>query len=257
MKTNTLKDRLRAALAKRGLVIQREIGADVSPRTAATIEFVRPYTMTTVDRIEAVCSSIEYIVRYDIPGAIVEAGTWLGGSSMAAARTLVECGVTDREFYLYDTFEGLPAPGKEDAMIGGSHDFVASWWEKENRKADAAPWLDAPVETVRENMAKTGYPLDRINMVKGMVEDTMPVTAPEQIAFLRLDTDWYASTKVEMELLFPRLAPGGVLIVDDYGFTEGARRAVDEALAVFPHPVFLHRIDSCGRLAIMPGVAEG
>ncbi|KQV74415.1 hypothetical protein ASC61_05030 [Aeromicrobium sp. Root344] len=248
---NSIKRRLRDAMSKRGLSVEREFGADLSEATIDTIRAVRPYTMTTVARIEAVCSATEYILKYDIPGAFVESGVWMGGSSMAAATTLVKNGVTDRDLYLYDTFEGIPAPGEHDRLIGWDRS-VSEWWEEENAKPGGAAFLEAPVEVVRANMARTGYDAERIHLIPGMVQDTIPATAPEQIAFLRLDTDWYESTKVEMEVLFPRLSPGGVLIVDDYGFTEGSRKAVDEFLAGHPSPVFLHRIDAAGRLAIKP-----
>ena len=256
MITDGVKQRIRDALGKRGLTLQREYGADFSSSTVETIQAVRPYTMTTVERIEAVCSATEYVLRYDIPGAFVESGVWKGGSSMAAALTLVKNGVADREMYLYDTFEGIPAPGEHDALIGSDHESMRTWWEKENSKPGEAPWLEAPVDQVRAAMGSTGYDLDRVHLIPGLVQDTIPATAPEQIALLRLDTDWYESTKVELEVLFPRLSPGGVLIVDDYGFTEGARKAVDEFLATYQEPVFLHRIDSCGRLVIKPGRAK-
>lgn len=251
--STAFRTRVKDALHRRGISVGRPVENDYSPEVRSTIELVRPYTMTSVERVEAVCAATEHIVRYDIPGAFVEAGVWMGGSSMAAAATLVRLGVQDRRFILYDTFEGIPAPGAEDALIGSDHASVLRWWEKENRDPDKAGWLTASVEQVRSNMGLTGYDLDRVQLVKGLVEQTVPATAPEQIALLRLDTDWYSSTKVELEVMFPRLAPGGVLIVDDYGFTEGARKAVDDYLAGYPHPVFLHRIDSCGRLAVKPG----
>ena len=175
---------------------------------------------------------------------------------MAAALTLVKSGVTDRDFYMFDTFEGIPAPGEHDALIGGDHESLMKWWNRENSKKDAAPWLDAPVEKVRENMASTGYDLKHVHTFPGLVEDTVPANAPEQIAFLRLDTDYYSSTKVELEVMFPRLSPGGVLIIDDYGYTAGTRKAVDEFLASYPDPLFLNRIDTCGRLVIKPGLVE-
>jgi O-methyltransferase len=96
-------------------------------------------------------------------------------------------------------------------------------------------------------MQSTGYPSDRVHYVKGLVEATVPQQAPDEIAILRLDTDWYESTKHELEHLWPRVRPGGVLIVDDYGHFEGARRAVDE---FFGPGVFLHRIDYTGRLVL-------
>jgi hypothetical protein len=89
--------------------------------------------------------------------------------------------------------------------------------------------------------------------VKGKVEDTIPRAAPKQIALLRLDTDWYESTYHELKHLYPRLVPGGVLILDDYGHWEGARRAVDQYFEEERIRLFLHRIDYAGRLAIKPG----
>jgi O-methyltransferase len=243
---------IRSALGNRGIVVQREFGPDVPQRTIDTIKAVRPFTMTTAARVEAVVSATEYLIRYEIPGAFVESGVWKGGSSMAAAYTLAKLDVDDRDFFMYDTYEGIPAPGAEDALIGGDHESLKAWWDEENKDPDAAPWLDAPVETVRANMALTGYDIDRVHLIPGLVEETIPATAPEQVAFLRLDTDYYSSTKVELEHLFPRLSPGGVLIVDDYGYTEGARKAVDEYFAGYPDPIFLNRIDAAGRLVVKP-----
>lgn len=239
------------ALRRRNVRISRELAPDLTPESVATIQFVRPFTMTTVERIEAVIAATRYVVANDIPGDFVESGVWMGGSIMAAARTLVQLGSTDRNLYLYDTYEGLPPPGVKDAIIGSSQSADEVFAQK-NANAGDRPFLEAPIEIVRTNLQRTGYPMDRVHFVKGLVEDTIPETAPEQIAFLRLDTDWYSSTKVEMDTLFPRLSPGGALIIDDYGYLEGPRQAVDEHLATFPKPVFLHRIDSAGRLVIKP-----
>ena len=253
-----VKTRVRNTLSKRGLTLHREIGADFPEATVDTINAVRPYTMTTVARIEAACSAAEYVVRNKIPGAFVESGVWLGGSSMAAALTLIKNGVTDRDFYLFDTFEGMPPPGDEDALIGSDNESIRAWWEAENErltKDGEAPWLHASVDTVRENMALTGYDLDHVHLIAGLVEDTVPASAPDRIAFLRLDTDFYSSTKVELETMFPRLSPGSIMIVDDYGYTEGTRKAVDDYFASYPDPVYFHRVDACARLMIKPGLA--
>lgn len=251
-----LKARMKNALRSRGIAVGRAVETTYSPEVRKTLDLVAPYTMTTPERLEALCAATEYIVKYDIPGAFVEAGVWRGGSSMAAAHTLLRLGAGDREFYMYDTYEGIPAPGAEDAVIGSTHEEVKAWWEAENADPAKEAWLTATVEEVRRNMALTGYDLDKVQTIAGMVEDTVPPTAPEQVALLRLDTDWYAPTKVELEVMFPRLSPGGVMIIDDYDYTEGARKAVDEYLAEYPHPVFLHRIDAHARLAIKPGVAS-
>jgi hypothetical protein len=113
-------------------------------------------------------------------------------------------------------------------------------------------WSGIPAADVRAAMAGTGYPMDRVRLVEGPVEETLPAAAPEAIALLRLDTDWYASTRAEMEHLYPRLRRGGVLVIDDYGHYAGARKAVDEALAARGESPLLHRIDYTGRIAVRP-----
>jgi len=98
-----------------------------------------------------------------------------------------------------------------------------------------------------------GYPEQQIHFVEGLVEETLPAEAPEEIALLRLDTDWYSSTKHELEQLYPRLAPGGVLILDDYGHWQGARRAVDEYFAENQITLLLNRVDSTARIGVKAG----
>jgi hypothetical protein len=105
---------------------------------------------------------------------------------------------------------------------------------------------------VRNNVCGTGYPREKLHFVVGKVEDTIPATMPRKIALLRLDTDWYDSTKHELSHLFPLLRPQGVLIVDDYGHWQGARKAVDEYFAAHQTGILLHRIDYTGRIAVKP-----
>jgi len=105
---------------------------------------------------------------------------------------------------------------------------------------------------VRRNMLGTRYPEKKIHLIKGKVEDTVPQHAPEKIALLRLDTDWYESTKHELVHLYPRLVPNGVLIIDDYGHWQGAREAVDEYFAGQKFKPLLNRLDYTGRLVIKP-----
>ena len=112
--------------------------------------------------------------------------------------------------------------------------------------------VPAGFDEVRRNLASTGYPSDRLHFIRGRVEDTIPASAPESIALLRLDTDWYESTRHELTHLYPRLVRGGVLIIDDYGHWQGARQATDEYFSVLGSPVLLHRIDYTGRIAVKP-----
>jgi O-methyltransferase len=107
-----------------------------------------------------------------------------------------------------------------------------------------------PVEDVRRNMRSTGYDDSLVSYVVGPVETTIPAHAPDAIALLRLDTDWYESTRHELMHLYPRLSPGGILIVDDYGHWQGARRAVDEFLDATNARLLLCRIDYTGRIGV-------
>ena len=215
---------------------------DVDESTLAILRRVLPYTMTSPARIVAVCSAVRYVEANSIPGVFVECGVWKGGSSMAAALTFK----TPRPFILFDTFEGMSAPTEHDrrAASGKSASEML-----QNADRSASIWCYSPLDEVKRNISSTGYPDSHVTYVKGKVEDTVPGSAPGQIAILRLDTDWYESTRHELEHLYPRLSPGGVLIIDDYGYWTGARKAVDE---YFGGSVYLSRIDQTGRVAIKP-----
>jgi hypothetical protein len=224
------------------------IPVDCDEPTRVVIEAVRPYTLTTPERIMALCGAVRHVHTAALPGAIVECGVWRGGSMMAIAMTLVELGVTDRDLYMFDTFTEMPLPDSDD-------DHVTAGPLAEG----AADWLQDPVfaflplEQVRANLEATGYPPERLHFVQGLVEDTIPSQAPEQVALCRLDTDWYRSTAHEMQHLYPRITAGGVLLIDDYGEFLGARRAVDEALEADGRPVLMHRVDASCRLVVAPG----
>lgn len=209
----------------------------------------RAYSMTSPDRMFALYKAVEYLVRAEIPGAIAECGVWRGGSMMLVAETLRVLGDTSRELYLYDTFEGLPKPDEViDVDIWGNR--AIDGWRPHAIDERSSTWARAGLEEVRANLLKTGYPEARLHLVKGLVEETLPHLAPERIALLRLDTDWYASTRHELEHLFPRLVRNGVLIADDYGHFQGARQAVDEYIGLHKLALLLVRVDYSGRVAL-------
>jgi O-methyltransferase len=208
-------------------------------------ERVAPFTMTHPERLYALHEAVKYVVRADVGGAFVECGVWRGGSSMMAALAFQSCGDL-RNLYLFDTFEGMPPPSATDRRVKtGEH--ASSLLVRDDLEGDHTRAV-AGLAEVRRNLDSTGYPLERLHFVKGMVEETIPGQAPEQISVLRLDTDWYESTRHELEHLYPRLVPGGVLILDDYGYWQGARQAVDEYFA--ERPVLLNRIDNESRLVV-------
>jgi hypothetical protein len=219
---------------------------DVDRRVVDIFNRVKPYTMTSPERVFALCDAVRYVAAAGIEGAVVECGVWRGGSSMAAALRVRELGAADRDLCLFDTFEGMSAPTEHDRRAGGpaAADLLAASGK------DAKVWAYSPLDEVRANLQSTGYPVERIRFVQGKVEDTIPEHAPDKIAILRLDTDWYESTRHELEHLFPRLAVGGVLIIDDYGAWEGARRAVDEFIDAQKVRILLNRIDETGRVGV-------
>jgi O-methyltransferase len=224
--------------------------ADIDAATMATYVAVRDYTMTSLERVAALCEAVRYVTRHSIPGDLVECGVWRGGSMLAAARTLLEQGDRERGLWLYDTFAGMPEPTELDVRnTDGSP--AAALLASHDRTTDL--WAVSPLDEVKRVMALSEYPGERIRYVQGKVEDTIPAGAPQQIAILRLDTDWYESTHHELVHLLPRVSPGGVLIVDDYGFWQGARQAVDEYLDSSGVRLLLNRIDDTGRIAVMPG----
>lgn len=224
---------------------------DFDKETSRTIEAVQSHTLTTPERVFALCQAVRYLERTEVPGAIVECGVWRGGSMMAVARTLLELGSTDRDLYLFDTFSYMPKPTGADIHVSGRSG--ADIWD-EAAKTEAFPYL--PFEEVRAAVGATGYPPSRLHFIEGLVEDTLPRRAPSRIALCRLDTDWYESTRHELRTLVPLIACGGVLLIDDYGEFLGARRAVDEYVAETGLRVLLQRIDRSGRLAVMPGLPE-
>jgi len=210
---------------------------------------VKPYTLTSPERIFALFEAVKYLVTNEIPGDIVECGVWKGGSMMAVARTLVHLGDTSRNLYLFDTFDGMAVPSEKDVSITG---VPASTMLKNSDKEDkASVWCYSPLEEVQKAVNSVGYSNDKIHFIKGKVEETLPVKAPQTISLLRLDTDWYESTHHELVHLFPRLSPGGVIIIDDYGHWKGARQAVDEYIQENQIKLLLNRIDYTGRIGVV------
>jgi hypothetical protein len=222
------------------------VSRDMEPEFTALFADCHRYTMTSPERMYALYKAVEYIVRNRVPGDLVECGVWKGGSSMMMALALAHFGDTTRTLYLYDTFAGMPAPGELDVDYKGADS--APTWESLQRDGHNE-WCYSPLDEVKRNLARTGYPAERVVYVQGKVEDTIPGTLPERTALLRLDTDWYSSTRHELEHLYPGLVAGGVLVLDDYGTWQGARQATDEYFAA-RGPLLLNRIDSTGRIAV-------
>jgi hypothetical protein len=170
----------------------------------------------------------KYLRENHIEGSIVECGVYKGGASMIMAHAAGP----DRDFYMYDTYQGMSEPTDVDfkgQYYGQAYDTKKKF--NELNKGSYVDWCHGPIEEVRKLISDSNLPDERFNLIKGKVEDTLETNFPDQIALLRLDTDFYESTKHELECLYPLISDGGILIIDDYGAWAGARKAVDDYFA--------------------------
>jgi hypothetical protein len=227
---------------------KKEAPLDEDQQTREIVALTSEYTMTSPVKRVALIAAVRHIARTGLSGDIVECGVWRGGSIQVIARTFLAEGVDDRDIHLFDTFEGMTAPSAEDVQVkdGRSAEEIL----EDSRKTQWI-WAIASIEDVQEGLRMLDYPYERFHFVRGPVEQTIPDRAPEQIALLRLDTDWYESTKHELEHLYDRLVPGGVLIIDDYGSWAGSRKATDEFLATLDNPPLMLRAGT-GRIGVKP-----
>jgi hypothetical protein len=210
--------------------------------------FCKDYTMTSIERMFALYKATEYIVKNKIEGDFVECGVWRGGSTMVILKTLEKFGDINRKVWLFDTFEGMSEPTDDDK------DFKSESAKKQLNKSaktdESIIWAFATIDDVKRNIALTNYPENNVHYIKGKVEDTLPNhNYFSAISLLRLDTDWYESTKIELECLYHLLQQNGIMIIDDYGHWQGCRKAVDEFFSNKSFPL-LQRIDYTGRLMV-------
>jgi hypothetical protein len=221
---------------------------DLDERSKEIISRVQEFTMTSPERIFALCEAVRYLEKNGIPGDIVECGVWKGGSAMACALTLLDLKSIGRRIYLYDTFKGMSEPTERDIEHHTNTAAHSTWSKMQANQYNE--WCYAPLNEVHRNLASTGYPEENLCYVEGKVEDTIPATLPSQIALLRLDTDWYESTYHELKHLYPLLVKNGVLILDDYGHWEGAKSAADQYFYENNISLLLFRADYSGRFGI-------
>lgn len=243
------------AARKFGLQISRvssvgsQLPIEATQRDTDLIHSLRPYTMTSSERLWSLVNAVRHVVANRIPGDFVECGVWRGGSVMAMAKELRLLGVNDRRIWLYDTFAGMTRPTSSDVEAGSGVSAESMLATTPLGDGDNV-WCVAGRADVEANVRSTGYPFEQFTFVEGDVAQTLRQNAPERISLLRLDTDWYESTKVELEVLYPRLSVGGVCILDDYGHWEGARKAVDEYFDNRGFRPYMHPIDYSGRVMI-------
>ncbi len=183
-------------------------------------------------------NAVDHISKQGIKGSIIECGVWKGGCTAIMAEHLKNLQDISRDFYLYDTYEGMSEPTDKDFSFFTKK--KAKELYKTYQKDGKTDWSVGTLDTVQKTLEQTGYPQDKIHMIEGKVEETIPQNIPDTIALLRLDTDWYESTRHELEHLFPKLVTGGILIVDDYGAWAGSKQAVDEYFSQHAHQIYFH-----------------
>ena len=182
-------------------------------------------TMTSFESLTTLALACKYIVKNKISGDFVEAGVWRGGSSIVAKKFLTG----ERSYYLFDTYTGMTEPTIHDSRVGASSNTSTVEHWKNQSKSTHNEWAFASLEEVKKNFRSFNVLDSSINFIKGNVLETLlGSNLPKKISLLRLDTDFYDSTLIELQVLWPRLVSGGILILDDYGHWDGARRAVDE-----------------------------
>jgi len=226
---------------------------DMAPAFLRLWDQVKPFTMISIERGYALYSAVRYLLRAGIPGDFAECGVWKGGAAMLMALTILETSPDDpRKIHLFDTYSGMTPPGKNDRIAWNDRPVREKWEEDLKGEKNNFGWWAVPRREVLDHMASISYPEEFYTAVEGDVAETIPEYAPEKLALLRLDTDWYESTAHELNVLYPRLQPGGVLLIDDYGHFTGARKAVDEYFR--NQPVLLHRDDYTGRSLVKPRI---
>ena len=231
-------------------VVAQQIPVDIKEAAFEKLyNLCKPFTMTSTERMYSLYKAVNYILENNIPGDFVECGVWKGGSALLIAQMLSDKNIVNRKVILYDTYEGMSEPTEQDKNIVGEP--AASLLQESSIEIQDSIWCYSSFEEVKHNLSLSGLLPECIIMIKGKVEDTIPTQLPtKSISLLRLDTDWYESTKHELNYLYPLLNKNGVLIIDDYGHWEGCRKAVDEYILTHNLSILFNRIDNTGRLAI-------
>lgn len=197
---------------------------------------IRTRTMCSNARLRGLYRGVRDVTRNEVPGDFVECGSALGGSAALIALTLRQLGVS-RPLWLFDTFEGLPAPTLDDPDFEIANLFTGS----------CLGTLDEV-----QNLFEQLQVREQVQFIKGLFQETLPAAAVSQIALLHIDGDWYESVKACLDNLYDKVAPGGIIQFDDYGYWKGARKAVDEFLGARGVRAPLKRLDYSGRFLVKP-----
>jgi O-methyltransferase len=204
-----------SALDRLKLRLYRDAQFDPALRAAGRDHPREADTMIGLKRLDNIHYCIEQVLRSSVPGDLIETGVWRGGACIFMRAALNVYGDQSRKVWVADSFEGLPKPdGRFEQDAGDKH------WQSET--------LSVSLDQVKNNFQRYGLLDDRVVFLKGWFKDTLPSAPIERIAIMRLDGDMYASTMDALVNLYPKLSPGGFVIIDDYGDLKGCREAVTD-----------------------------
>jgi len=227
----------------------RNYPVEFSNAERAIIDYVldKELTMVNFDQLVSTVIACKWVVKNGIPGSFVECGVWRGGNAIVAAE-IFRLNNSSNDVWLFDTFEGMVRPTDLDLDYSGRpalNEYLSSI------KSEYIEWCYASLEDVKNNFSEKGLLDNNINFVKGNVNETLKeISYLQKIAVLRLDTDWYESTKIQLEVLYPKLSIGGCLIIDDYGAWQGCKAAVDEYFEKTAERPFFECSGHSGRVGI-------
>ena len=215
------------------------------------IEISKKNTMTSYQKLNFLLRSIEHVYNNKIDGDFVECGVWKGGNIILFKNMINKLNMQNKKIYAFDTFEGMTKPSDIDVDLRFKQEKAEDVMERSPKDYNIHNIHSYyPIEKVKKNIIESCNDLENIKFIKGDVLKTLLISdnIPEKISILRLDTDWYESTKIELEILFPKLVNNGILIIDDYGDYKGCKKAVDEYFRDKKFNIF--KIDSGGRMLI-------
>ena len=227
----------------------REYPVEISLEERLILDDVLDNNLTLVGlrRLTTTLLACKFVLEHSIDGDFVECGVWRGGNALVAA-AMFKLYASDKQVWLFDTFKGMTAPTDIDELHRGKKKVMVRYTE--HQKDGFNEWCYSPIEDVKQEFRVRGLLSEKINFIQGDVAQTLrQASLPKKISVLRLDTDWYESTKIECQILYPKLSRGGVFLVDDYGVWEGARFAVDEYFETKATRPFFHCSDFAGRSA--------
>lgn len=233
--------------------VPKMLGYELEEEAVANIAIVRKNTMLSYPRLTCLFNQVAFCEKNSIEGAFVECGVWKGGAIGLMALANLKYGKVKRDLHLFDAFDDICEPDAEkDKGVAFEELEQLGFKHKMAGKLIPIKGIYAGIgghgtieECEKLLLEKIKYPKNNIIFHKGWFQNTLPLNASKigPIAILRLDGDWYASTKVCLENLFDQVVSGGFVIIDDYGHYEGCKKAVDEFIHEKKLNVFLHFVD--------------